>query len=134
MSKFVIEAAAAQGVTAVGVARAAVGVVPRAGGAVTELPVGSRPRPQFDQGGHPEVEVERRDVGPVVTQLLLAGAVDFFHIVVDLFDGKAVGHGFEDVADSGMGVGGAEGEPLALFADDDDADNAAGGWVGARTS
>src|SRR3954466_15274979 len=74
--KFLPQALTLQGVTTVGVRRPALRVVPRAARPVTQPTRGAPPGPQLHQRVRPQVQVERRHVGPVVTQLLLARPMD----------------------------------------------------------
>jgi len=57
----------------------------------------SAPGPQLHDGVQPKSEVIRRDVRPVIPQLLLAGTMDFLDIVEILFDGCTVGHRLQDL-------------------------------------
>ena len=90
---------------AVGVRRAAVRVVPRAGGAVHQCRRRFVPRRQFHQRVQPLVQMPAADVRPDVADLLLARAPNLLHVVEVFLDGPAVGGRFQDVADGGVRVG-----------------------------
>ena len=85
--------------------RAAVGVVPGRVAAVGQLAGREVPRPQFRQGELPQVQVPRREVRPQVADLLLAAAPDLLDVVEDLFDRRAVGERFDDLAHVGIDSG-----------------------------
>jgi hypothetical protein len=66
---------------------------------------------------HPKIQIEHRQVGPNVADLLLARALDFFHVVEVLFDGRSIGECFHNLHDAGIRIGAEESVPsMAGFA------------------
>ena len=119
-----------QGFTSVGVRRAPLGIVPGRVAAVAELLAAAVPGPDFHQRMHPQIQVVHGQVRPDVADLLLAGAPHLLEVVKVLFDGRAIGEGFEYRDFALPGIGAEEGVAAMLFLDQDNPNDTAGRAVG----
>src|SRR5580700_272638 len=97
-------------------------IIPRTLAAVTELLMGSRPRPQFDQRMEPEIQMVDGNVSPVMPYLLLPGPMYFLEVMEILLDGGAIGNRFEDLLHRRFGVGAEERHPAIGVAHQNHAD------------
>src|SRR5258705_9568336 len=113
--KIVFQTRTPQGVASIRVRRATCRIVPRTGAAVHQDLLRLVPGPELDQRVQPHRQMVGRDVGPVVPQLLLTGAVYFLEIVEVLLDGRPIRYRFQNLSHRRLGGGAKVGSPGAVL-------------------
>src|SRR5580658_4138184 len=128
--KFLRQAIALQGFTAIRMRRPPLWIIPRRIAAIAQRLLRLKPSPEFGQTMRPHRQVERADIGPYVAQLLLTGSFDYFQVVMILFQRRAVGDLLQDGGGALSRVRTEIGQPVMVFLHDHDADTAPRRFVG----